>query len=260
MPGFIPLPYGFQVTQKTFCRTWRKHVTASIVTMLMNADPDKSGIQQARETFGGAPSPPKNEFAMRAINHGNFYEKICVDRVSTAMEYFNSYDKTLGIGNGEYSFTCAWKYQSRARSENFIFSATPDLVLRNEQGQHIPIEIKCPFKVWSQGMDVDTISVKINWWVQAMLQSLILQSTYGYIIVYFPERGPSKPEQWMIYKTVRTQEVDSMLLTEIHKIYVLLASPTGVDSFRAKSGEKGQKMLMLNSLMEKTMTLINKKL
>lgn len=261
---FSRLPHLTWCSPVSFETPWRQHVTASKLGIFMHLD-DLSAQEQARRSFGKKPVPKPTDYARQAMDHGTFYEGIARNTIVHKLEFFKPYYLNLPIGDGKWSFTGTWK--KNQTKESFLVSATPDMVIwSNADGTYLPVEIKCPFKAWQRNQPLDEVPIKMTWVVQALLQALIIDSPFVFIVMYYPQKGgenkpESRPEQWVVYQLERSVATDNVIVESIYHTYDRLKrSKTGDDFilFRSPAGESKNKTQYFSCHLRDHCKVVNK--
>lgn len=262
---FEPCPQYFFLETKNFGPRWKGTITASKLAALLHVDDFSTARQAAERMFGNAPSPLSKSFQQEALKHGNNMEPVAKQRLrELRIKEFERYSFRDPREDGNISYTAV--YRKIEDNFHFCFSATPDMMLtypwligkeKKPTGkQFFPVEIKCPYYAYINGLGREGIRFKHSHWVQLMVQCIVTASDIGYLAIYIP--GVGEQEKLVIWRVNATEESKNFILGKIYEIYMksLQVKDGDFKIFRAKNGEKKQSYTKIDELMKKTTKII----
>lgn len=169
------------------------------------------------ELNGGesAQSPP-NSFEESAKNHGHIYEK-------EACDYFLEKTDYYALGKIDQQYTHKITIEHLESGEKFDIVATPDLLLFDpvETEEVSLLEIKCPFKLWTQGFQPDEEDkhsldlLKQSYYIQCQFQMAVTGTKKAFLCIYFPRRGPNTEPHAVVFRIEQDKEFQRFLLMSV---------------------------------------------
>lgn len=226
------------IRRKSFKPPYRNHVTASKLPAFAHQDDFATAGVTAMRVFAHKEMPEPNSFSYQAIDHGNKYESHGASFIRQC-SFFQRFNFEYPENDGIWSITGTWMNNERKKA--FMFSATPDMLIQDQKGIMHPVEIKCPFRSWSLGLELTSAYIKTSHWIQLMAQMLLTGSKRGYLCIYMPPRDPLL-EQAIVWEVKWTRAAENFILDLIDETYEKIHK-CEVDNdfkklFRAKNGQK----------------------
>lgn len=226
------------IRRKSFKPPYRNHVTASKLAAFAHQDDFATAGLTAVRVFARKEMPEPSSFSYKAIDHGNQNEAHAA-RFIRSCPFFSDYEFELTDNDGTWSITGTWR--ENATRKCFMFSATPDMLIQDRMGVLVPVEIKCPYKAWIEGLDLTTSFMKPSHWLQLIAQMLLTGSKKGFLCVYMPMRS-ARPEQAIVWEVKLTRAAHDYVLNLVNETYdkiSICSEPEDFKkAFRAKNGEK----------------------
>lgn len=246
------------IRRKSFKPPFRNHVTASKLPAFAHQDDYASAGLTAVRVFAHKELPEPSSFSYSAMDHGNQTESIACAFIRQC-PVFSRFAFEQVENDGIWSLTGTWRNNDKKKA--FMFSATPDMLIQDRKGYLCPVEIKCPYKAWVEGLDLSSDFFKPSHWIQLMAQMLLTEARRGYLCVFMPERGP-KPIQTIIWEVRWTRAAENFILTLVddtyEKINACVVDEDYKKVFRAKTGEKQETKNFIDSQIRSQTSVVYK--
>ena len=251
-----------RMTRKSFAPPYRDgHLTASKIPAFTVLSDYDTAVEMASQVFFGKQGKPKNDFMKKALDHGNFFEKVANSRLRAGLIPQPRYGFDHEDNDGQWSVTGT--YRQIGTKKTFMFSGTPDMMLMRDDGAIVPVEIKCPFRLYTLGLPLEESAFKPIHWIQLVIQAILLGSDEGYLFMFVPGTQ-AKPDQYLLWRVDVTPEAIQFLLDLVFETYTKIKQCGEMGDcrkvFTMKGGVKAQNDAFIKDQMTHHTTLLNKQL